>query len=667
MNTVEQLNESCNAISAGVQRRYAAREQVRTARLSDVATFGPLGAAPRLEAMGRAAHLTAIESRNLEATTGNYDIEQVNFLARGLRAARSVCRIVSAGTSWGTGFLVAPGVLMTNHHVLPDESSAAACSIEFQFEYDADDRALKVVRFDLDPGRLFATSPSDALDFTLVAVVDAGSEPGTFGWLPLNPQENKIVEGEPAVVIQHPQQEDKKICLFDSVMVDRNPNSAEPYLYYTTDTEKGSSGSPVFNRHWQVIALHHGSVATTEIDHRSGKPRKVVANEGVRVSRLLTGIKSGVNVASTGAMPLAEIAAMLLAPSVQGNSRPQGPAASAAVGSVAPRSRGSEQELEAATRRTKIRTPDKSHYAGRRGYDVNFLGQRVPLPELSSSLAEDAAPLLSSRSSFVLKYHHYSVVVCASRRTAYFSAVNLDGRTNPSSFDRKQRVVLESTRDDLELEAAADVWYFDPRMAVEYQMSPEVFDNPDTKFDFGHITRRMDAVWGDTPDDLLLGSDDTFHMTNCAPQVSSYNQSGDWGNLEDAVAKFARGSGGQPPRKVTLFSGPVLHPADPEIDGVQIPLAYWKVISFVGDDGELRSLGFMTDQSELVDAERRKLEGTRDLVDKAFRSGWLTTVRDISRATSLDFGELTTADYFGQRGGRRAKITQRLIDELFPI
>lgn len=29
------------------------------------------------------------------------------------------------------------------------------------------------------------------------------------------------------------------------------------YLFYKTDTQEGSSGSPVFNKNWKVVALHH--------------------------------------------------------------------------------------------------------------------------------------------------------------------------------------------------------------------------------------------------------------------------------------------------------------------------------------------------------------------------------------------------------------------------
>jgi endonuclease G, mitochondrial len=668
MNSAEKIRDAQAQIAGAVGRRYEARKPLRDARLAVAFEKGPLAAAPRSEAVGRAAHLTVAEGRNLEATTGNYDIEQVNFLSRGLKASRAVCRITSGGTSWGTGFLVAPGLLMTNCHVLPDLESAKGCVAEFGFEYDSEDQVLPVETFPLEPDRLFICSPDDALDFTLVGISEHSGALAAMGWLPLNPIENKIVEGEPAVIIQHPGQEDKKICLFDSILVDRNPDVALPYLYYTTDTERGASGSPVFNRNWQVVALHHGSVPIEEIDRVSGKTRKVVANEGIRISRLVAALTTGNQIAIGSAEQRSTARQLLLAPQVQGNSRPQGPALGLRQAELTARKTRSPDaiEFERAGSRTIIRTPPVAHYRGRKGYDDDFLGVNVPLPTLSSALEDDVAPLLASRSSYILKYTHYSIAICASRRTAYFSAVNIDGATNPVTFDRKRRIEFESTIGARILERAADVWYYDPRMAQEYQIGPEVFDDPNTKFDFGHITRRMDAVWGDDDDEKLLGSDDTFHMTNCSPQVSEYNQHGDWGNLENAVAAFARGNARNAPRKITVISGPVLHPADPEILGVQVPLAFWKVVAFVDDEGELRSLGFITSQSELVDDEARKLETARTLVSKAFDRGWLTTIRDISRLTSLDFGSLVNSDYFAGSGGRRVAITERLINDLFP-
>ena len=70
------------------------------------------------------------------------------------------------------------------------------------------------------------------------------------------------------------------------------------FLEYTTDTLPGSSGSPAFNKDWEVVALHHsgvpeirdgGIMTISGTPWRTGMPDSDihwVANEGVRVSRI---------------------------------------------------------------------------------------------------------------------------------------------------------------------------------------------------------------------------------------------------------------------------------------------------------------------------------------------------------------------------------------------
>ncbi len=76
------------------------------------------------------------------------------------------------------------------------------------------------------------------------------------------------------------------------------------FLHYTADTEGGSSGSPVYNDRWEVVALHHSGVWKT---NAAGEPISVdgsvwrpemgenriqwLYNEGIRVSVLLTHIR----------------------------------------------------------------------------------------------------------------------------------------------------------------------------------------------------------------------------------------------------------------------------------------------------------------------------------------------------------------------------------------
>jgi V8-like Glu-specific endopeptidase len=66
-----------------------------------------------------------------------------------------------------------------------------------------------------------------------------------------------------------------QLSLHDTLLLE----SEGRHAHYRSPTEPGSSGSPVFDDQWQVIALHHRSVATFP---GSTEP----ANEGVRIDAL---------------------------------------------------------------------------------------------------------------------------------------------------------------------------------------------------------------------------------------------------------------------------------------------------------------------------------------------------------------------------------------------
>ncbi|PWU62182.1 serine protease, partial [Micromonospora globispora] len=296
--TTAQRTEIERRQATGVTRVVATGEQVearvrRLARAGAVTPEAILRALPEGEPVARAALLERI-------IADTNDLQAVNFLSRGARAARTVGRIAAdvrgRRIPIGTGFLVAPALLLTNNHVLPDEPAADAAVLELNCEDGIDHEAGKVAGYQLDPGAFFLTD--EELDYSLVAVAPgAGRPPGDeFGWNRLVHQQGKAVIGEWLNIVGHPQGRLKEVALRNNGLV----NELDHFLHYATDTEPGNSGSPVFNDQWEVVALHHSGIPATDAegnwlkaDGSRWRPSDGddavhwIANEGVRVSALL--------------------------------------------------------------------------------------------------------------------------------------------------------------------------------------------------------------------------------------------------------------------------------------------------------------------------------------------------------------------------------------------
>lgn len=201
---------------------------------------------------------------SLEKIHRTADFLPASFLQKGADRARSVCRIVT-GRSLGTGFLIAPGFIMTNNHVLEDRRTAGNSRAEFGFDEDGD----TPIRVSLRPERFFITD--GPLDFTIVACdMDGLSDLKPIG-LRRNPA--SVTRHERVNVIQHPRGRAKEVAIHDN----RVERIRDTVIRYRTDTEPGSSGSPVFNNEWELVALHHAGV-------RRGSSAE---NEGIRISSIV--------------------------------------------------------------------------------------------------------------------------------------------------------------------------------------------------------------------------------------------------------------------------------------------------------------------------------------------------------------------------------------------
>lgn len=203
-----------------------------------------------------------------ERTLAAADFLPAWFLRVGLERARAVARLElvdGAKTYFGTGFMVSPSLLMTNHHVLPSVEVARRARVFFDFEDDEQGRQLSPQLFLAQPDRFFLAN--ELLDVALVAVAD---DPGRrWGTIPLRHAPCGLAPGERVNLIQHPRGGTKQIVMHGNEVV----AVAEGVIHYLADTEGGSSGSPVFNSRWDLVALHY----------RGGERD----NLGVRIDKIL--------------------------------------------------------------------------------------------------------------------------------------------------------------------------------------------------------------------------------------------------------------------------------------------------------------------------------------------------------------------------------------------
>ena len=150
--------------------------------------------------------------------------------------------------------------------MLSSPEAAQNSLIEFDFEEGIAGPQKPVSAFRIDPTRAFVTSPMrdpanpgppwTTRSSQWIRRRLQGKALAEFGVLGLIEERGKVVNGESVTIIQHPNGGLKKIAARENQVVDK----LDQYVLYVTDTEPGSSGSPVFNDQWIVVALHHAGV-----------------------------------------------------------------------------------------------------------------------------------------------------------------------------------------------------------------------------------------------------------------------------------------------------------------------------------------------------------------------------------------------------------------------
>ena len=222
-----------------------------------------------------------------------------------------VCRIettTNGGVMYGTGFLLGPDLVMTNHHVMaavitgeqgkatPEGLKATHDDVVLRFDYKrlADGSTLNPgteCRL-TDDGWLIDSSPSspvddepepkpgvprsDELDYALLRLATAAGaepaggqdEPGAplRGWIDVPKEFDAFVPDSALFIVQHPKADPLQLALDTNAI--RNVNENATRVTYRTNTLNGSSGSPCFNHNWQLVALHHSGDPDYDSAHK---------------------------------------------------------------------------------------------------------------------------------------------------------------------------------------------------------------------------------------------------------------------------------------------------------------------------------------------------------------------------------------------------------------
>ena len=111
------------------------------------------------------------------------------------------------------------------------------------------------------------TSPPWELDATLLELAD---KPPDLKVAPL--AKDEVVKNERVNIMGHPFGTEMVVSLQDNRIIKQE----DAKLFYRTPTEHGSSGSPVFNQRWELVALHHAGPSFSKSD----------ANEGLLIGRV---------------------------------------------------------------------------------------------------------------------------------------------------------------------------------------------------------------------------------------------------------------------------------------------------------------------------------------------------------------------------------------------
>jgi V8-like Glu-specific endopeptidase len=292
-----------------LRQKFQIAEEPAPAPLAGVAQ-APEPKSAHTPAVAFEPHLDDAEEHALERVINSEDnFLDLQLLNGALYCAAAVCRIEHPpGEPLGTGVLVGPDLLLTNQHVLSsaemledalarfdysiDEAGVAPPGRVFRFKKDfyfaspSEEYDYALVKLQAAPLAALAPPP-EAADATMMTLARAGKH---RGYLSLAPR--FIKDKDRVNVIQHPNGQPLKVVMTQNYVAG---DMSDTRVHYVADTMEGSSGSPVFNRNWEIVALHHSGRpyppdGAAAVGKRLWKG-KFRVNEGVPMRAILADFK----------------------------------------------------------------------------------------------------------------------------------------------------------------------------------------------------------------------------------------------------------------------------------------------------------------------------------------------------------------------------------------
>ena len=217
------------------------------------------------------------------------------------KVKRRVCRIQlqpkNSKSEWGTGFLVGPDLLLSNYHVFEKlieptgEIDKIICLFDYTynpilskvnpgtpFPLDVDHlrkvlengeiKYSKNAQMDKDGGELEAGWPADQLDYALIKLDQqigtmpfgisskkAANSEQVRGWINVPAEAKAFDEKLHLIMVQHPDKDHMQVAFGFEGFIGMDKNGTR--IRYNVNSQPGSSGSPVLNEQFDLVALHN--------------------------------------------------------------------------------------------------------------------------------------------------------------------------------------------------------------------------------------------------------------------------------------------------------------------------------------------------------------------------------------------------------------------------